>query len=179
MEMNEVTLETERLLLRWFREDDLEQLYRINSNPEVMGFLGDGKPLTEMETWRQMAAFIGHWYFRGYGVWALEEKSSGNLVGRIGFMNPAGWPGFELGWTLGREHWGKGYATEGAARALKYAFTEMNRDHVISLIAPENVASIKVGERLGEKVEGQTEVLGHQVLIYGIDRDDWRRLRKQ
>lgn len=66
-------------------------------------------------------------------------------------MNPAGWPGFELGWTLGRESWGKGFATEGAQRALEYAFTEMNRDHVISLIAPDNVASIPVAERLGEK----------------------------
>ena len=178
MEMNEVKLESKRLLLRWFREDDYEQFCKINSDPEVMRFLGEGKPLTTMESWRQMATFMGHWYFRGYGIWAVEEKSTGSLVGRIGFMNPAGWPGFELGWTLGREHWGKGYATEGAARALEYAFTEMNRDHVISLIAPENVASIKVGERLGEKVEGQTEVLGHQVLIYGIDRDDWRRLGK-
>lgn len=177
--MNEVTLETERLVLRWFREDDFEQLCKINSDPDVMRFLGDGKPLTGMESWRQMATFMGHWYFRGYGIWAVEEKSTSNLVGRIGFMNPAGWPGFELGWTLGREYWGKGYATEGAARALEYAFTEMNREHVISLIAPENVASIKVGQRLGEKVEGKTEVFGHEVLIYGIDRDDWRRLRKQ
>ncbi len=178
MEMNEVTLETDRLLLRWFREDDHEQFCKINSDPEVMRFLGDGKPLTAMESWRQMATFMGHWYFRGYGVWAVEEKSTGNLIGRIGFMNPAGWPGFELGWTLGREYWGKGYATEGAARALEYAFTEMNRDHVISLIAPDNLASIKVGVRLGETVEGKTEVFGHEVLIYGIDRDDWRHLRR-
>jgi RimJ/RimL family protein N-acetyltransferase len=53
----------------------------------------------------------------------------------------------------------------------------MDRDHVISLIAPENVASIKVAERLGERVEGETEVMGHQVLIYGISRDEWRRRR--
>lgn len=89
-------------------------------------------------------------------------------------MNPAGWPGFELGWTLGRDSWGKGYATEGAARALEYAFTEMNRDHVISLIAPENLGSIKVAERLGEQVEGETEVLGRRVFIYGISRDSWK-----
>jgi RimJ/RimL family protein N-acetyltransferase len=81
----------------------------------------------------------------------LALCSALKVVGRIGFMNPAGWPGFELGWTLGRESWGKGFATEGAQRALEYAFTEMNRDHVISLIAPDNVASIPVAERLGEK----------------------------
>ncbi len=176
--MKEVTLQSERLLLRWFREEDYEQFCKICSDPEVMRFLGDGKPMTAMEVWRQMATFMGHWYFRGYGIWAVQEKSTGNLVGRIGFMNPAGWPGFELGWTLGREFWGRGFATEGARRALKYAFTEMDRDHVISLIAPENIASTKVAERLGEKVEGQTEVLEHKVLIYGIARDDWQRSKE-
>jgi RimJ/RimL family protein N-acetyltransferase len=175
--MNEIKLESERLLLRWFREHDLEQFCQICSDAEVMRFLGDGRPMTEMEVWRQMATFMGHWYFRGYGIWAVEEKSSGKVIGRIGFMNPAGWPGFELGWTLGRESWGKGYATEGARRALEYAFTEMNRDHVISLIAPENVASIRVAERLGEEVEGRTEVLGRNVYIYGIGKDDWLRSR--
>ena len=172
--MKEVVLETERLRLRWFREDDFEDFCDICAEPEVMHFLGDGKPMTPMEVWRQMATFMGHWYFRGYGIWAVEERQSGRLVGRIGFMNPAGWPGFELGWTLGRASWGKGYATEGARRALEYAFTEMNRDHVISLIAPANVNSIKVAERLGEKVEGETEVLGRRVFIYGISRDEWR-----
>jgi len=177
MLMNEVTLETERLLLRWFRESDFREFQRMSSDPQVMQFLG-GKPLDELEAWKSMAAFIGHWYFRGYGVWAVEEKSSGKLVGRIGFMNPAGWPGFELGWTLARDSWGKGYATEGARRALEYAFTEMGRDHVISLIAPENTNSIRVAERLGEKAEGETELLGRNVTIYGIDRNTWEQNSK-
>ena len=172
--MKGISLETERLVLRWFRESDFAEFFEMSSDPQVMQFLG-GKPLTEIEAWKNMAAYMGHWYFRGYGVWAVEEKSSGKLVGRIGFMDPAGWPGFELGWTLARQSWGKGYATEGASRALEYAFTEMNRDHVISLIAPENVNSIKVAQRLGEKVEGETEFLGRTVSIYGIDRNAWER----
>ena len=176
--MNEVRLETERLVLRWFRNEDFEQYKHICADPEVMRFLGDGKPMTELEAWRHMAAILGHWYFRGYGVWAVEEKSTGNLVGRIGLFKPEGWPGFELGWTLARSSWGKGYATEGASRALEYAFTEMNRDHLISLIDPANVASVKVAERLGEKVEGETEVMGHHVLIYGVSRDEWRKKRE-
>ncbi len=172
MEMGEVRLETERLILRWFREEDFEELCRLSADEEVMRFLG-GKTLTPLEVWQRMAANIGHWYLRGYGVWAVEEKSSKRLIGRTGFMNPAGWPGFELGWTLARDSWGKGYATEGARRALAYAFTEMDRDHVISCIAPANVASINVAERLGEKVEGKTELMGNEVLIYGISRDEW------
>ncbi len=172
--MNEVTLETERLILRWFRASDFDDYQVMSADAEVMKFLG-GQAQTEIEAWKSMAAFIGHWHFRGYGVWAVEEKSSGRMVGRLGFMNPAGWPGFELGWTLRRESWGKGYASEGARRALQYAFTELNRDHVISLIAPENVSSIRVAERLGEAVEGETELMGRAVLIYGIDRDRWLR----
>jgi len=172
MEMNEVTLESERLLLRWLREADFDQFARMCRDPEVMRFLG-GEVTTDIDVWRQMASIMGHWYFRGHGIWAVEEKSTGNLIGRIGFIYPIGWPAFELGWTLARESWGKGYATEGAQRALQYAFTEMGRDHVISLIAPANVASARVAERLGEKIEGQTELLGKEVLIYGIEREEW------
>jgi RimJ/RimL family protein N-acetyltransferase len=171
MEMKEVRLETQRLLLRWFREDDFPGYVEIATDPEAMKFIGG--PQTQLEAWRAMAAHIGHWYFFGYGVFAVEEKLTGKMIGRIGFMNPPGWPGFELGWTLRRESWGKGYATEGARRALEYAFTELNRDHVISCIAPANVNSIRVAERLGEKVEGETELLGKNVLIYGINRKEW------
>ena len=165
-----VTLETERLILRMFREEDFEQHARICSDPEVMRYLGEGRPLNRFEAWRSLAMILGHWQLRGYGPWAVEERATGNFIGRIGFFYPEGWPGFELGWVLGRESWGKGYASEGARRALRYAFTEMGRDHVISLIHPGNIASIKVAERLGEEVEGQTELFGHAVLIYGISR---------
>ena len=167
-----ITLETERLILRMFREDDAEAYADLCADAEVMRYL-DGHPLSTLEAWRSMAFHVGHWHLLGYGHFAVEEKSSGKLAGRVGFLNPAGWPGFELGWTLGREFWGKGYATEGARRALKYAFEELDREHVISLINPDNKASIKVAERLGEKVEGKTELFGNELLIYGIDRADW------
>ena len=166
--MKEVTLETERLILRMFREEDFEAYAKLTADPKVMQFIG-GKTLDRLEAWRSMAFFIGHWHLRGYGQWAVVEKTSGNFLGRIGFMNPATWPAFELGWTLAREYWGRGYATEGARRCLEYGFKELNRPHIISLIHPDNQPSIRVAERLGEKVEGKTQLLGHEVLIYGID----------
>jgi RimJ/RimL family protein N-acetyltransferase len=165
-------LETERLLLREWRESDFEDFADICADPDVMRYLS-GSPLSRMEAWRQMAVMIGHWYLRGFGHWVVEEKASGRLVGRLGFLNPEGWPGFEIGWTLGRGSWGKGYATEGARAALAYAFTEMGRDHVISLIQPGNRASIAVAERLGETLEGQTQLMGFDVLIYGLGRERW------
>jgi RimJ/RimL family protein N-acetyltransferase len=165
-----ITLETDRLTLRMFREGDFEPYARICADPDVMRYLGEGKPLTRGEAWRQMAMIVGHWRLRGYGLWAVEERATGDLVGRIGFFNPEGWPGFELGWVLGRAYWGRGYATEGARRALDHAFTAMGREHVISLIHPANAASIRVAERLGERLEGRTQLFGHETLVYGIDR---------
>jgi RimJ/RimL family protein N-acetyltransferase len=97
----------------------------------------------------------------------------------VGFFNPEGWPGFELGWTLAREFWGRGYATEGARRALEHAFTEMGREHVISLIRPDNLPSVRVAERLGERLEGRVELLGSPALVYGITREDWLAARRK
>ena len=162
-------LETDRLLMRMWRESDFESYAALCADPEVMRYLG-GKTFNRMEAWRHMAFLIGHWHLLGYGHWAVEEKSSGELIGRVGFLNPADWPGFEIGWTLARKFWGKGYATEAAQRALGFGFRELDKPHIISLIHPDNAGSIRVAERLGEKLEGQTELLGHDVLIYGIDR---------
>ena len=167
--MNEVTLETDRLILRMWLEADFEAYAELCADPEVMRYLG-GKVFDRTEAWRHLASMIGHWYLRGYGIWAVEEKESGSLVGRIGCINPEGWPGFEVGWTLKREFWGKGYATEAARRALEYGFNELDKPHVISLIHPENRASIRVAERLGETLEGTARVFDTDVLVYGIDR---------
>jgi RimJ/RimL family protein N-acetyltransferase len=74
---------------------------------------------------------------------------------------------------LRRASWGLGYATEGAGRALAHAFTEMGRQRLISLIRPDNHASIRVAERLGERLEGQISLFGQDALVYGIDRARW------
>jgi RimJ/RimL family protein N-acetyltransferase len=169
-----ISLETERLILRMFREDDLDPYAAMCADPDVMRYLGDGKALTRSEAWRQMALILGHWRLRGFGLWAVEERTTGALLGRIGFFQPEGWPGFELGWMLRRASWGRGYATEGARRALAHAFTVMNRDHLISLIRPANRASVRVAERLGQSLESRTDLYGQEVLVYGIGRAAWR-----
>lgn len=168
--MNSIQLETDRLLLRMWREDtDFEPYAEMCADPDIMRYIG-GKTMSRVEAWRHMAFHIGHWLMRGYGHWAVEEKASGKFVGRIGFLNPVGWPAFEIGWTLGKQYWGKGFATEGARRALDYAFYELDKPHVISLIHPENKGSAAVAQRLGEKVEGRAEVMGIDVEVWGIDR---------
>ena len=167
------TLETERLLLReWREESDFETYAEICADEVVMRYMG-GKPFSRLEAWRHMAYIVGHWQLRGYGHWVVEEKETGKMIGRLGFQHPVGWPDFELGWTLARDRWGYGFAPEGAKAALEHAFTTLRRTHVISLIHPENRASIAVAKRLGETLEGETTVMGLDVEIYSITREQW------
>jgi len=169
-----VTLETDRLTLRMLRESDFDAYAEMCADPEVMRYIGDGQSLARPMAWRNLALMIGHWSLRGYGIWAAEERSTGELVGRIGFWNPDGWPGFELGWMLRRAYWGRGYATEGARSALDFAFTRMERADVISLIHPDNASSIRVAQRLGERLVDSTELLGRPALVYRIAREEWK-----
>ncbi|HTK78554.1 MAG TPA: GNAT family N-acetyltransferase [Gemmataceae bacterium] len=168
-------LQTDRLTLRMLRESDLDDYAEMCADPEVMRYLGDGKPMDRGMAWRNLALMVGHWSLRGYGQWAAVERSSGTLVGRIGFWRPEGWPDFEIGWTLRRSFWGRGYATEAARAALQLAFTEMQRSHVISLIRPDNAASIRVAERLGERLVETIELLGTPALMYRLNRDEWKQ----
>ena len=156
-----------------FRQDDLDAYAAMCADAEVMRYLGDGKPLTRPDAWRQIAMILGHWQLRGYGLLALEERGTGALVGRAGFFEPEGWPGFELGWMLRRASWGQGYATEAARRLLAHAFTDMKRERVISLIRAANAPSIRVAERLGERLDGRAEIFGQEALVYAIDRAAW------
>ena len=166
----EVTLETDRLLLRAFRNDDLDAYAAMCADPEVMRYLGTGVTLSRTEAWRSMAAVLGHWRLLGYGMFAVEEKSTRRLVGRVGFLDPPGWPGFELGWLLGRESWGKGYAFEAARVARDFAFGPLGRSTLISLIRPGNDRSVRVAEKLGERLAGELEFLGSRCLRYQLDR---------
>lgn len=169
-------LETQRLILRGLREEDLDAYAQMCGDFEVMRYIGVGKPLSRGESWRSMAMILGHWQLRGYGMWAVEERQSGEMIGRIGCWQPEGWPGFEIGWTLRRTYWGRGLATEGAKAAMDYAFGELQQSRVISLIRPENAASRRVAQKLGEKLEGMTDILGGEVVIYGIHQEDWQAI---
>jgi len=161
-----VELETPRLRLRKFRASDWDPYAAMCADAEVMRYLGTGVVINANEAWRSIAQFLGHWQLKGYGMWALEEKASGEFVGRAGFLDPPDWPGFELGWVLGRAHWGKGFAIEAAREALRYAFEDLRRDRVISLIRPANERSIRVAERLGSKLAGEVDLRGSKALVY-------------
>jgi len=165
------TLSTKRLVLRGFTDRDFEPFAEIVSDPEVVRYIDDGEPIDREQCWRGIALFIGHWTLRGYGWWAVEERETGQFLGRIGLYNPEGWPGLEVGWFFDRARWGHGFATEAGLAALDWAFRVLGAERVISVIHPKNVASIRVAERLGERFE-RAMVLdgGIEVVVYGRRR---------
>ena len=159
-------LTTPRLRLRAFEPRDVDAYAAMMADPEVTRYIGDGRPLTRADAWRQLATFVGHWALRGFGLWAVEERGTGEFLGRIGCWEPDGWPGFELAYTLARPAWGRGYAREGAAAALAHARDTLGRTDVISLIRPANARSIRVAESLGAVRDGTVELFGRPTLRY-------------
>lgn len=160
------TLTTERLVLRAFVQRDIDEYAAIIGDPEVTKYLGNGIPLSRGEAWRQMAMILGHWRLLGYGLWAVEEKATGALMGRIGCQQPDGFPGFELAYTLGRQFWRRGFAREGAAAALAYARNVLGRTNVISVIRPANTGSIRVAQSLGAVLDTEIDFYAGPALVY-------------
>ncbi len=152
--------------MRWFEPADWDDYATICADAEVMRFIGEGAVQTRDQAWQSMAAFLGHWHLLGYGMWAVQQRDSGRLLGRVGFLDRPGWPGFELGWLLGREHWGRGFAREAAAAALAHAFAVLRKPRVISLIRPGNARSIAVATALGETLHSRIHFAGGEALVY-------------
>lgn len=157
-------IETERLILRMFTKDDLKAYHKLCSDPETMRFLGG--VYNAEKSFRHVAFMIGHWALRGYGLYAVELKETGEFLGRVGFIHVDSYPDLELAWTIARPFWGKGYALEAAKACLKEAKTLLPQDYVIHLIDPENKASIRLAEKLGAKFDYETEVHGVHALVY-------------
>lgn len=168
-------LETPRLRLRELRGSDFEEYAALYTDPEVTRFLGNGAPWDRGRAWRHLAFAIGHWQLEGVGPWVVEERSSAAIAGMIGFWTGTGWPGFELAVHLARRCWGLGYGTEGARAAMAYAFGALGRENLISLVNPANHRSIRLVERIGERLDGRIEFLGRPYLLFGLDRGTYFR----
>jgi RimJ/RimL family protein N-acetyltransferase len=166
-------LVTERLRLRGFRSGDLDDYAAMYGDREVLRYLagGGGEPWDRGRSWRHMAFLLGHWWLRGYGTWAVEHRETGAFLGSVGFADPEGWPGCELAWTLARRWWGHGYATESARAALAFAFTVLGKERIVSFIHPENRASIRVAERIGERPRGSVFHLGREMLCFAVESE--------
>ncbi|MCE9521499.1 MAG: GNAT family N-acetyltransferase [Alphaproteobacteria bacterium] len=171
------TLDTARLTLRAYREDDAPAIAALHGDREVVRFISpDGEPEGSLaDAWDHIAKHTGHWLLKACGKWAVVEKTTHRFVGRVGYLNPPyEWPGLELGWTFCRDVWGMGYATEAAHVALNWGFENLPTDEIISAIHPDNAASIRVAKRIGERHLREGTVSGKPCLIYGMSRNEWR-----
>ena len=166
-----VTIETARLVLRPPESDDAKPLMDIHQDPDVIKYVLIGNPAAGITAaWRSVAIMVGHWHLRGYGQWTVVEKRDGQIVGRVGLWNPEGWPGIELGWVIRRERWGHGLATEASAAALQWTWDHVATDRVISLIQPHNARSIRVAEKIGQRLERTEVVSGSEMQVYAAQR---------
>ena len=178
LQLDVPAIETERLTLRGFREEDVDGLFALAQDPLIAEYVTyNNAPLREA-CWRSIGLWIGHWVLRGFGMWAVENRASGTFIGRIGIWQPEGWPGVEVGWLLGRDWWGKGYATEAARASLDWGFANLEVAELISLIQPSNVASIAVAERIGERYRGTVPYRGGETGEWVITREEWDSRRE-
>jgi RimJ/RimL family protein N-acetyltransferase len=172
--------ETERLRLHPWTTEFTPALARVNADPEAMRFITGGVPMSAEETAVQSAYLAAHWNQYGFGLWAVEVKASGDVVGFTGLSHPRWFPELadevEVGWRLLPSAWGHGYATEAATEALRTAFDDLALDHVISLIDPANTRSSAVAVRLGLHVDRITPHPERpaDVAIYTTSRHDRR-----
>jgi len=164
------TVETERLILRAFRSDDLDAFAAMSADAEVMRYIGDGSTADRHGAWRTMAVFNGHWSLRGFGMWAIERKADGAFIGRVGLHHPPYWPALEAGWVLARASWGQGFAREAAAATLAFARRQLPPQRLVSFIRPGNARSVKLALALGAQFESVADLLGTPVEVYVHER---------
>jgi RimJ/RimL family protein N-acetyltransferase len=163
-------LTSERLILRGWVPSDADALRHIYADPVTMRYIGDGTTMPPDRAWHALASLLGHWALRGYGMWAVTDRSTGEVLGRAGLYHPEGWPGVELGWLLDRNRWGQGLATEAAHRAAAWAWETLDVDRLVHLIQPGNQASIRVAEKLGATLDHHIDLNGVAVDVYALTR---------
>ncbi len=182
-------LETERLVLRRFTEDDVDHLVELDGDPAVMHFITGGRPTPrrEIET-DVLPAFLGYYErFAGYGFWAAIEKSTGRFIGWFHFRPAKDSPPdeVELGYRLRRAAWGKGYATEGSRALIDKGFAELGVQRVVAFTMVVNAPSRRVLEKAGmrlvrtfhqpwpDRIEGEEE----GDVEYAVLRSEWEEAR--
>jgi RimJ/RimL family protein N-acetyltransferase len=177
-------LRTERLLLRQWRDDDLEPFAELNADPETMRFFPSPPSRAESDALAESAR--RHIEHEGWGLWAVEVAGGASFIGFVGLARPSFeahfTPAVEVGWRLAREHWGRGYATEAARAAVAHGFEELALDEIVSFTSPLNEPSRRVMERLGmshdpaDDFEHPRVPAGHALrphVLYRLGRPDW------
>lgn len=168
--MSTPVLETERLFFRRLALDDLDPLARLYADPEVMRFIGAGGIRSREETRRKLVEMIDAEACQGFGIWATIERATNAFVGRCGLMiwEIEGREEMELLYLLDRAYWGRGLATEAAIAVRDFAFRELSRRRLVSLIYKDNLASARVAEKAGFHREREVSLWECRVDLFSI-----------
>ena len=181
--MRDVQIETERLLLRLPRAEDFDGFAELLADEEAARYIGGHMP--RAAAWRKFLQQPGAWMIQGFGMFSVIEKSSGQWLGQMGPWQPEGWPGTEVGWSIVRRHWGKGFGPEAAAASMDWAFDHLGWTEVIHTIDPQNANSRAVAAKLGSRYlrMGRLPVPydANEIEIWGQSREQWlaRRTREE
>jgi len=152
------SLETDRLILRPFLKTDLDPFAAMVADREVIQHATyDGTPMDRSQAWNWLCLMLGHWHMRGFGIWAVEEKSSSELIGRIGLQFLDWFEDVELVWMLAKSAWGKGFAAEGARAAIDFGLNDLDLPRIAAVIHQNNQPSIRLAERMGMVMEKEVE----------------------
>lgn len=174
-----VTLETPRLILRRWREEDVAPMAAVNGDPEVMRWIRDGSVRDEQQTRGAVQAWESEWESRGFGLFAVEIRATGELAGFTGLsvpeFLPEVLPAVEVGWRLGRSHWGQGLATEAAAAAVRFGFEDRGLERIVSIAQVGNGASERIMTKLGMRPVRETvnPTCGRRVRVFELESDQY------
>jgi ribosomal-protein-alanine N-acetyltransferase len=172
--MPEIT--TERLLLRHFRAEDLgPHRQAVDDDPAVTWH---HKRWSLAESLKRWAERLEQWEKNKFGMWIVEERGTGTVLGHCGLQPLEGTDDVELGYYLGRAAWGRGFATECAAASLRFGFEQIKLPRIVAVTRVRNTASQHVLEKLGMTFEGKATAYGFPVLRYQIDRAAWQARQK-
>jgi len=163
-------LETARLSLRRFEDGDIGRLLEIFGDAEVMRFVGRRVPFDLDRLLASQAAVRDHWRTHGFGPLAAVERATARLVGECGLQLLEEGPDVELTYTLARDAWGRGYASEAAAAVLEWGFAGLGLGRVVGVVYPENLASQRVLEKAGLRRTGMRRCYGAELVEYVLER---------
>ncbi|CAN5389982.1 GNAT family N-acetyltransferase [soil metagenome] len=163
---SETILETNRLILRMWKQSDANALFEILQDAEVVRHIDDGNPFSFEKTLKFLETMEKSRGKNGFCRWKVIEKSSGEIIGSCGFGRLSETNEIELGYLLAQKHWGKGFATEAAGACLKFGFEKLNFREIIALTDSENFGSRKVLEKIGFAKRGIEVYNGEENLVY-------------
>jgi ribosomal-protein-alanine N-acetyltransferase len=164
-------IRTDRLVLRGFRQADLPRYGEIFNDPEVIRYLPIQPPGRTQEQVTAGHQRVGeHWRRHGYGLWAVCDPSVDELIGHCGLRQLEEIDETELLYAMARPYWNRGLTTEAARASLEFGFGRAGLNRIVALAVPENVASVRVMEKVGMRFEGETDLFGMHLVRYGIDR---------